>query len=87
VNINLIFQNMLPPKYYSPTLTGLRVEQILVRNLVKQKLPRLDKFLTARGIDLSLVSIQWLVTLFAGVLPPIMLYRVWDVMLVKGRVI
>ena len=54
-----------------------------MRNLVKQKLPRIDSFLSGRQIDLSLVSIQWLVTLFAGVLPSLLLFRIWDVMLIR----
>ena len=81
----LFFQNVLPPNFYAPDLRGLRVEQVIMRNLVKQKLPRIDSFLSGRQIDLSLVSIQWLVTLFAGVLPSLLLFRIWDVMLIRKR--
>jgi hypothetical protein len=79
-----ILSKILPEKYFSEELVGLRVEQKLLRKLVKQKLPRTDEFLNERDVDITLVSINWLVTLFAGVLPPVMVYRVWDVMLYRG---
>ncbi|CBY42283.1 unnamed protein product, partial [Oikopleura dioica] len=79
-----IISKILPEKYFSEELIGLRVEQKLLRKLVKQKLPRTDEFLNERDVDITLVSINWLVTLFAGVLPPVMVYRVWDVMLYRG---
>ena len=79
-----ILKNQLPPNYFSPDLNGLRAEQAVLRSLVRQKLPRLDKFLIERKVEISFFSIQWLVTLFAGVLPPPCLFSLWDRLLVDG---
>ena len=80
----LFILNKLPDNYFSPDLKGLRAEQGVLRGLVKQKLPRLHQFLANRHVDLSFFSVQWLVTLFAGVLPSKMLFTVWDRLLVDG---
>ena len=73
-----ILKKQLPPNYFSPDLNGLRAEQAVLRTLVRQKLPRLDRFLVERKVELSFFSIQWLVTLFAGVLPGSVLFALWD---------
>jgi len=81
-----ILKRQLPANYFSPDLAGLRAEQAVLRVLVKQKLPRLDRFLIQRKVELSFFSIQWLVTLFAGVLPGSCLFALWDRLLVDGIV-
>jgi len=81
-----ILKRQLPENYFSPDLSGLRAEQAELRVLVKQKLPRLDRFLIQRKVELSFFSIQWLVTLFAGVLPGSCVFALWDRLLVDGIV-
>lgn len=57
---------------------------MLLRALVREALPSLDRILCAHEIDLSLITLHWFITLFAGVLHTRLLLRVWDLFFYEG---
>ena len=57
---------------------------MLLRALVREALPSLDRILCAHDIDLSLITLHWFITLFAGVLHTRLLLRLWDLFFYEG---
>ena len=57
---------------------------MLLRSLVHEALPMLDRILCAHDIDLSLITLHWFITLFAGVLHTRLLLRIWDLFFYEG---
>lgn len=73
-----IIEDLLPASYFSTTLLGVQTDQRVLRHLIVQYLPRLDKLLQEHDIELSLITLHWFLTAFASVVHIRLLLRVWN---------
>ncbi|RCN53584.1 TBC domain protein [Ancylostoma caninum] len=81
-----LIEDILPPNYYSQTLLGVQADERATRHLMKSHVPDLNKILDELDVEVSLVTVNWLLTLFASVFPPRTLLRVWDFVFYTGSV-
>ncbi|XP_019516134.1 PREDICTED: small G protein signaling modulator 3 isoform X1 [Hipposideros armiger] len=79
-----IVEDLLPASYFSTTLLGVQTDQRVLRHLIVQYLPRLDKLLQEHDIELSLITLHWFLTAFASVVPIRLLLRLWDLFFYDG---
>ncbi|XP_021497165.1 TBC1 domain family member 2A isoform X2 [Meriones unguiculatus] len=79
-----IVETILPAEYYSKTLTASQVDQRVLQDLLSEKLPRLTAHLGQHRIDLSLITFNWFLVVFADSLISDILLRVWDAFLYEG---
>ena len=80
----VITECLLPGDYYSVSMTGTYLDQQVLEELVRQKLPAIDSKLNSFGLQLSLCSIQWFMCLFVNTLRVEPALRVWDIFLNEG---
>ncbi|XP_005379376.1 PREDICTED: small G protein signaling modulator 3 isoform X3 [Chinchilla lanigera] len=79
-----IIEDLLPASYFSTTLLGVQTDQRVLRQLIVQYLPRLDKLLQEHDIELSLITLHWFLTAFASVVHVELLLRIWDLFFYEG---
>lgn len=79
-----IIEDLLPASYFSTTLLGVQTDQRVLRHLIVQYLPRLDKLLQEHDIELSLITLHWFLTAFASVVDIKLLLRIWDLFFYEG---
>ncbi|KAM9230566.1 small G protein signaling modulator 3 isoform 2-T2 [Dugong dugon] len=82
-----IVEDLLPASYFSTTLLGVQTDQRVLRHLIVQYLPRLDKLLQEHDIELSLITLHWFLTAFASVVPLRLLLRIWDLFFYEGSLV
>ncbi|XP_069765857.1 small G protein signaling modulator 3 isoform X1 [Narcine bancroftii] len=82
-----IIEDLVPASYFSTTLLGVQTDQRVLRHLIAQYLPRLDKLLQEHDIELSLISLHWFLTAFASVVHINILLRIWDLFFCEGSVL
>ncbi|XP_075429843.1 small G protein signaling modulator 3 isoform X2 [Ascaphus truei] len=82
-----IVEDLVPASYFSTTLLGVQTDQRVLRHLIVQYLPRLDKLLQEHDIELSLITLHWFLTAFASVVHIKLLLRVWDVFFYQGSLV
>ncbi|XP_061079933.1 small G protein signaling modulator 3 isoform X2 [Conger conger] len=82
-----LIEDLLPPSYFSSTLLGVQTDQRVLRQLIVQFLPRLDRLLQDHDIELSLITLHWFLTSFASVVDIRVLLRVWDLLFYQGSVV
>ncbi|XP_038053263.1 TBC1 domain family member 2B-like [Patiria miniata] len=80
-----IVECIMPADYYSKTLIGSQTDQRVFKDLLSEKLPRLNTHLDNFGIDLSLISFNWFITVFCDNVPPETMVRIWDTLLYEGN--
>ncbi|XP_032163125.1 TBC1 domain family member 2A isoform X3 [Mustela erminea] len=79
-----IVETIMPPDYYSKTLTSSQVDQRVLQDLLLEKLPRLMAHLGQHRVDLSFLTFNWFLVVFADSLISNILLRVWDAFLYEG---
>ncbi|XP_063099707.1 small G protein signaling modulator 3 isoform X5 [Cavia porcellus] len=82
-----IIEDLLPASYFSTTLLGVQTDQRVLRHLIVQYLPRLDKLLQEHDIELSLITLHWFLTAFASVVHIKLLLRIWDLFFYEGSLV
>ncbi|KAJ8917952.1 hypothetical protein NQ315_002647 [Exocentrus adspersus] len=82
-----IVEDLLPASYYSSTLLGIQADQRVLRTLITNYLPDLDETLKNHDIELSLITLQWFLTLFASVVHMKILLRIWDLFFFEGSTV
>lgn len=60
------------------------MDQRVLQDLLSEKLPRLTAHLGQRHVDLSLITFNWFLVIFADSLISDILLRVWDAFLYEG---
>ncbi|KAG0573664.1 hypothetical protein KC19_VG198400 [Ceratodon purpureus] len=80
----VLVENVLFDDCYSENLYGCHVEQRVFKDLLRKKLPRLAARLEEIEFDVSLVTTEWFLCLFAKSLPSETAMRVWDVLFNEG---
>jgi hypothetical protein len=74
-------ETILPPHYFDHSLLASRADQIVLRQYVRDILPKLSAHFDALSIDLETMTFQWFLSLFTDCLSAEALFRVWDVVL------
>ena len=82
-----IIENLLPASYYSHTLIGLQADMKVLNALLSIYLPNLFELFQKHDIELSLICINWFLTLFSNVLHMRILLRIWDMLFYDGTCI
>ncbi|XP_029460520.1 growth hormone-regulated TBC protein 1 isoform X2 [Rhinatrema bivittatum] len=57
------------PDYYSPAMTGLKVDQEVLGELVRMKIPAVANLMDRQGVMWTLVVSRWFICLFIDILP------------------
>ncbi|XP_039711985.1 TBC1 domain family member 2A isoform X2 [Pteropus medius] len=79
-----IVETIMPADYYSKTLTASQVDQRVLQDLLSEKLPRLMAHLGQHRVDLSFITFNWFLVVFADSLISNILLQVWDAFLYEG---
>uniref|UniRef100_A0A3Q2KS66 TBC1 domain family member 2A n=1 Tax=Equus caballus TaxID=9796 RepID=A0A3Q2KS66_HORSE len=79
-----IVESIMPADYYSKTLTSSQVDQRVLQDLLSEKLPRLMAHLGQHRVDLSFITFNWFLVVFADSLISSILLQVWDAFLYEG---
>uniref|UniRef100_A0AC34QSP7 RUN and TBC1 domain-containing protein 3 n=1 Tax=Panagrolaimus sp. JU765 TaxID=591449 RepID=A0AC34QSP7_9BILA len=82
-----LIEDILPPNFYSHNLLGLQADERVIKHLMCIHTPELVELIKTNEIDMSMITINWLLTLFANVLPIQMVLRIWDYIFIDGSVI
>lgn len=82
-----IIEDLLPASYYSSTLLGIQADQKVLQTLLTNFLPSIDDKLKQHDIDISLITFQWFLTLFASVVHMKILLRLWDFFFCDGSIV
>eukprot|EP00928_Gymnodinium_smaydae_P029436 TRINITY_DN22175_c0_g1_i1.p1 TRINITY_DN22175_c0_g1~~TRINITY_DN22175_c0_g1_i1.p1 ORF type:complete len:701 (+),score=111.37 TRINITY_DN22175_c0_g1_i1:166-2103(+) len=82
-----LLDDVLPPHYYSQNLAGLRADLKVLDSLTKRCLPTLHAHLNEQELDLSPITMTWLLCLFLYTLPEQAAYRVLDCVFHEGPVV
>ncbi|KZW03637.1 TBC-domain-containing protein [Exidia glandulosa HHB12029] len=79
-----IIERMLPPEFYTPSLLSSRAFPLMLKDYVREQIPRLHAHLDRVGIDLATICFGWGLSLLTDCLPIETLFRVWDLFIVDG---
>lgn len=85
--MSAIIEDLVPASYFNTTLIGVQTDQRVLRHLIVQYLPQLDKLLQEHDIELSLITLHWFLTAFASVVHIKLLLRVWDLFFFQASVV
>ncbi len=70
---------------FFPDLIGLQADQLVLKDLIEMKLPRLYHHFKFLEMDIEVVSFSWFATLFFNSVRLETLLRIWDCFLMDGR--
>ncbi|XP_078484325.1 TBC1 domain family member 2B-like [Ciona intestinalis] len=79
-----VVEQIMPPDYYSMTLTASQADQRVFRDLLAEKLPRLHRHFEAANVDTSLITFNWFLCIYCDNIPAETMLHVWDVLLYEG---
>ncbi|DBA90624.1 hypothetical protein WJX77_007676 [Trebouxia sp. C0004] len=74
----IIVEELLPG-YYSMAMVEPQVDQLVFKELVDMRFPRLSGHLEGHGVNVSSVSTNWFLCIFVNSLPLESCLRVWDI--------
>lgn len=63
-----IIEDILPTSYYSSNLIGVQADQKVLQTLIANYLIGVDQILKSHDIELSLITLQWFLTIFSNVI-------------------
>lgn len=67
--------------------TGIQADQRVLRTLITNFLGDIDETLKNHDIELSLITLNWFLTLFAGAVHMKILLRIWDLFFFEGSIV
>ncbi|ELK14875.1 Growth hormone-regulated TBC protein 1 [Pteropus alecto] len=70
--------------YYSPAMLGLKMDQEVLGELVRTKLPAVAALMDGHGVLWTLVVSRWFICLFVDILPVETVLRIWDCLFNEG---
>jgi len=79
-----IIEDILPASYYSHTLIGVQADMKVLRQLVQTYLPEIEQQFKVHDIELSLICINWFLTIYSNVFEIKILLRIWDLFFYDG---
>uniref|UniRef100_A0A3B4BK74 TBC1 domain family, member 2 n=1 Tax=Periophthalmus magnuspinnatus TaxID=409849 RepID=A0A3B4BK74_9GOBI len=83
--LKAVVENIMPPDYYTPSLVGSQVDQLVLKDFLSEKLARLSSHLDRCGVDVSSFTFSWFLVVFVEVLPSHILLPLWDAFLYEGN--
>lgn len=85
--MSAIIEDLVPASYFSTNLIGVHADQRVLRQLLVQFVPSLDKLLSEHDIEISLITMHWFMTILAGVIHTKILLRIWDLFFLEGSLV
>eukprot|EP00126_Sphaerothecum_destruens_P000313 Sdes_comp10369_c0_seq1m2020 len=81
----ILLGKIMPKNYYSSTLLGARADQkILLDCFLRRILPDVHEKITSLRIELPLITLNWFITIYCGVVTMDHQLRIWDVLFSQG---
>ena len=80
-----ILHKLMPENYFSGSLLGAIADQMVLSDLIMEKIPKLGHHMEKFGIEPHLICLNWFITVFADVMPTDMVLKIWDTFLLDGR--
>ena len=69
---------------FIPTI--FRADEKVVRQLMSVHMPDVCELIKESNVDISLIIVNWLLTLFSSVFPMRTLFRIWDILFLNGGI-
>ncbi|XP_067928189.1 small G protein signaling modulator 3 homolog isoform X1 [Watersipora subatra] len=82
-----VIEDMLPASYFSSALLGVQADQRILVELIASYLPELSDLLRRYDVEISLISLHWFLTIFAGVIHQRILLRILDLFFYHGSTV
>eukprot|EP01135_Chromosphaera_perkinsii_P008918 Nk52_evm28s1524 gene=Nk52_evmTU28s1524 len=80
-----IIRDIMPPNYYSKNLIGARADQrAFVEGVLKYCMFDVYEKLTGFQVELPLITLNWFITIYSGVVSMRHQMRIWDLLLNEG---
>lgn len=79
-----ITERYFAPNYFDHSLVGAQADQEVLKDLLREKLPRLHHHLAQLDIELCTVTLNWFLAIFFDSVPFETLLRIWDCFLLEG---
>jgi hypothetical protein len=81
--LSMLLESFIPLDYYSNVL-GVLIDDSILRDIVKERIPDVYYHLEECGFDLKIVTFQWFSCLFSHNLSFDIIARIWDLFFLKG---
>jgi hypothetical protein len=65
-------------------MEGAQVDQRVLREFVQERFHKLHLHFERLGVDLSMFTFNWILTIFLDAVPPPTAVRIWDAVLYEG---
>jgi hypothetical protein len=82
--LEVLATEILPPQYFDDGLLGMFADQRVLTHLLGEVCPDVAAAVTAAGIELHTVTVEWMMCLMCTALPTHAALRLWDVVWVCG---
>ncbi|XP_061452009.1 TBC1 domain family member 2B isoform X2 [Rhineura floridana] len=79
-----IVEVFMPRDYYTKTLLGSQVDQRVFKDLMSEKLPRLQAHFEQYRVDYLLITFNWFLVVFVDSVVSDVLFKIWDSFLYEG---
>lgn len=81
-----IIEHLMTPEYYSrdKQLIGAQVDQEVLKELLAEKLPKLNNHFDNHGVDPALFTLNWFLCVFVDTVPVKTYLHIWDAFLFEG---
>ncbi|XP_077120320.1 TBC1 domain family member 2B [Ranitomeya variabilis] len=79
-----IVEVFMPRDYYTKTLLGSQVDQRVFKDLMNEKLPRLNAHFEQHKVDYTLITFNWFLVVFVDSVVSDIFFRIWDTFLYEG---
>ena len=79
-----VVESVLPQGYYSETMESAQADQRVLRELLQERCPKVHAHLQRHGIDVTMLTFNWMLVVFIDAMPVRTVLRIWDAFLYEG---